>query len=121
MKKVDYLLKLFNELIGLPVALLIYLVTPSLLRLIDPTSGEFDTGQLAVLSFGIIKVIMASLVAWAGYRLNLPVMYQYFIGPLETDLNAGNQTALVHLIKAGIHLLVYFLYMFLAMWAFQTV
>jgi hypothetical protein len=49
-------------------ALLIYLVTPSLLRLIDPTSGEFDTGQLAVLSFGIIKVIMASLVAWAGYR-----------------------------------------------------
>ncbi len=31
MRKLDYLLKLFNELIGLPLAVLIYLVTPSVL------------------------------------------------------------------------------------------
>ncbi len=78
-------------------------------------------GQLAILSFGVIKVIMASLIAWAGYRLNLPVMYRYFIGPLETDLDSGNQTKLVHLVKASVHLVVYFLYMAIAMWSFQTV
>jgi hypothetical protein len=68
--KVNQFLKLFNEFIGLPIAVLIYLVTPSLLRIVDPASGQFDTGQLATISYGAIKVIAASLIASLGLRLN---------------------------------------------------
>ncbi|MDO1449560.1 hypothetical protein Q0590_25005 [Rhodocytophaga aerolata] len=122
MSKFNRLLKLFNEWIGLPIALVLYFIGPSFIRLIDPEAGSFDSGQLNIIFFGVIKVLVASSVAWLGYRLNFPKLYGYFIETMENDFLKSNDTTKYTLLTcAKYSLFIYFAYMLLVIWSLQTV
>jgi hypothetical protein len=87
--KISQFIKLHNEWLGLPLALFIYWITPQLLRMVDSTAGQYDLGQLQTVSFSVVKVLVASFIAFLGSALNYPLLFRFFIGPMEKRIVFG--------------------------------
>jgi hypothetical protein len=83
------LIKRFNEFIGIPVAVLLFFLTPPLLRMIDPTAGAFDAGYLHAIVLGLVKVFMASAIAWILLWMSFPKLYRYLDDDAENDIIFG--------------------------------
>lgn len=67
-----------EELIGIPIALSLFYFSPSILRLIDPTSGAFDIGVLHKIALMAIQLLICSAMSWIGVRLTFPELFKYF-------------------------------------------
>lgn len=67
-----------QELWGLPVLILVWWISPSLLRFIDPTAATYDAGIFQVILFTIIQFLTYNMVAWIVIRLTFPSVFNYF-------------------------------------------
>jgi hypothetical protein len=79
-------LKTYNELLSIPIAIVLFFFAPPLYRLIDPGAGQFDAGYFQVLIFAIVAFNVASGVAWLMFRLNFPSLYKYWDNDFEDDV-----------------------------------
>jgi hypothetical protein len=75
MSKLIRFLKDWNELMGIPIALLLWILSPWLIRMIDPTAGVYDAGIFQVIIFTLIQYFIYSAVAWLSFKLTFPEAY----------------------------------------------
>lgn len=67
-----------NELVGIPLALLIFWLSPIVLRWLDPTAGVYDAGVIQSLSVAAIYVLIIVTAASVGLKVNFPHVFKYF-------------------------------------------
>jgi hypothetical protein len=79
--------KYINEIIGIPLAILIFWFSPVALRWLDPTAGIYDAGVLQSLSVAAIYVLCINTAAWLGVRVVFPFVFNYFNNPLGFNLD----------------------------------
>lgn len=80
----------WHEYVTIPVALILFYFSPSLLRLIDPTAATYDAGVLQVIIFTIIQFLIYNAVAWIVFKLTFPKMYKMLDDEIENKvLNNG--------------------------------
>lgn len=101
-------IKRFNEFLGIPLAVVLYFITPPILRWVDPTAGAYDAGYLHAIALGLVKIFFASGVAWLLMWATFPKFYRYLDDDAETDLLNG--TAAHHAWRAGIAFLIWAVY-----------
>jgi len=81
-------MKLFNkhpELITLPIALLVWVLSIFLLRWLDPTSGTFDAGIFQIPLFSIIQFLVFVSVAWLVLGLVFGTFKKYLKTNMKSD------------------------------------
>ena len=54
------------------IALLVYVASPLLIRVIDPTAGFYDGGHLQRLLLAVVVYSCAIGVVWAGWQIAFP-------------------------------------------------
>jgi hypothetical protein len=81
-------LKNWHELFTLPLAILIWYISPSLLRLIDPTAGVYDAGIFQNILFAVIAVMVFHFFAWIMLKMTFPGVYNYLDTLLEQNLKS---------------------------------
>ncbi|WP_457126099.1 hypothetical protein [Mucilaginibacter sp. HD30] len=101
-----YLLK-HNEYLLLASAILIFWLSPFVLRAIDPTAGSYDVGVLQIPITAIISFCIFQSVVWVTMKLNWLSLRTYFEEEFIYDFKQ-----LPSWLKIIISLLVYFLLMF---------
>lgn len=62
--------RLFEALIGIPLALIGLWASPMLYRMVDPTAGSFDLGILQSIIFPVLAVMAFNSLAYIGSALH---------------------------------------------------
>jgi hypothetical protein len=93
------------ELWTIPMALIVFVVSVPVLRLIDPTSATYDAGILQKILFAIIGVLVFNGLAWAGIRMVWKELWVYLNTDYKQDFNSLSKFK-----KICVSLLVYSLY-----------
>lgn len=78
-------LKRWPELLGLPLALLIFFTSAPLLRWLDPTSAVFDLGILQKIFLGVLTLLAINAAVFLGIKFNFPVVYSYYKNLMKVD------------------------------------
>lgn len=95
----------WNELLTLPVAILLWIFSADILRLMDPTSAVYDAGVFQVILFAVIQVLFFHAVAWLLLKMAFPGAYRFLDQLLE-----NKETALSEWEKSKTALFLFALY-----------
>ena len=90
MKNLIKFLKDWNELLGIPIALILWILSPWLIRIIDPTAGTYDAGIFQVILFTIIQYFIYSAVAWLSFKYTFPEAYRQLDNMFLLDTHSPN-------------------------------
>ncbi|QKJ28418.1 hypothetical protein HQ865_01135 [Mucilaginibacter mali] len=71
-------LKKQNEFIPLIAAILLFLYSPTLLHLYDPTAAAYDVGVLQLDILAIIRFCSFMVIVWMTLKVNWLPIRQYF-------------------------------------------
>lgn len=118
MKRLTHWIESFNEVIGLAVALALFMLLPVQIWLyLDPKAGSFDLGVLNNIPLAAVYFISASFMAYWGGRLNFGPIHKRYISffenePANQTVYSPNQLPLCVILWLS----VYFLYFSLALW-----
>jgi len=77
MKKLIKFLTNWNEFLTIPLAIVIWVLSPRVLRWIDPTSATYDAGVLQICVFVVIQFLIYHGVAWLIMKITFPKLYKY--------------------------------------------
>jgi hypothetical protein len=77
----------WNEVWAIPAAVLVWVVSPNILRWIDPTAGSFDIGYIQKFVLAAVFVLLSSGFSWLGVRMNFKYLFEYGNEGLEGDLD----------------------------------
>jgi hypothetical protein len=87
MKKILRFFARWNELISLPLAVLLWVFSPQLIRMIDPTAGVYDAGIFQIIIFTLIQFFLFTGIAWIYLKMVFPrgyeVLDELFTNPLN--------------------------------------
>lgn len=86
LKKIIEFLANWNEFITIPLALLLWYLSPMLLRTLDPTAGVYDAGIFQVILFTVIQFLVYHGVAWIVFKITFPKAYKYFDNKFENAI-----------------------------------
>lgn len=98
----------WSEMWSLPFAVILWFVSPTLMRWVDPTAGSFDVGYIQKLVLAMVFMLAVSGFSWLGIKFNFPDLFHYGDDGFETDFK--NLTAWQ---KISLYLFVPLFYMFL--------
>ena len=76
MKNLIQFLKNWNELVGIPAAIILWIISPWLIRLGDPTAAVYDSGIFQIILFTLIQFFIYSAVAWLVFKYTFPEAYR---------------------------------------------
>lgn len=79
--------KKHHHLITVPVAILVFSGSITVLRWFDPTAATFDAGIFQVPIFAIIQFFIYMSVAWFAFRLIFGNFYRHLMNDMKTDFN----------------------------------
>ncbi len=96
-------IRLWPDVFGLPLALLVFILSPFVLRSIDSSAGAYDIGILQILLFGAMAMLALNSLVWLGIKLNFQPLFTYY-----TTLFAFDFLTLKPLQKICVLLSVYF-------------
>lgn len=116
MKKVVQFLRTWNEFLSIPLALLLWFYSPTLLRMVDPTAAAYDSAVLQQVIFAIIAVLIFHGMAWFLLKLTFPEIYRFLdrdFGVYFTNLQGWR--------KLKLSLLLFSLYFLAFVVAFKTI
>lgn len=114
MKKLLKFFIVWNELWTLPLALILWWVSPWLLRLIDPTAGTYDAGIFQIILFTIIQFMVYHAVVWLIIKITFPGVYKYIDNIIENVLFSkweNKENSLTQWQKSKLSLFVFALYL----------
>lgn len=83
MKKILKFLLKWNELLTIPIALLLWHLSPMALHWIDGTSSTYDYGVFQIILFSIIQLLIYNGVVFLTIKLSWPGIYKYLDDTLE--------------------------------------
>ncbi|WP_143084013.1 hypothetical protein [Flexibacter flexilis] len=78
-------LALWPEILGLPMALLVFFISPLALRKTDPTAIVYDVGILQIILFALIAMLSLNSLVWLGIRLNFRTLFHYYVEQFQCD------------------------------------
>ncbi len=81
----ETLLKVWPELLGLPVAGLLLALSYTVLSFLDPTSQGYTLDHLQGLSLVIIYMLVLNVVVLLGIRFNFPWIWKNYIQGLNLN------------------------------------
>lgn len=88
MKKIFDILKEWKEEFwSIPLAILLFFISPSLLRLVDPTAGVYDAGVFQIALFAIICLLIFNGIAWGGVKVVFPEVFEYLQQKFKQEFN----------------------------------
>lgn len=90
MRKIVNFLLSWNELLSIPIALLLWWASPVLIRWLDPTAATYDGGIFQQIIFAVIAVLVFHGMAWLLLKITFPHVYQYMDTLLEQNLKNFN-------------------------------
>jgi hypothetical protein len=74
----------WNEILTIPIALILWHHSPQILRMVDPTAATFDYGIFQIILFAIIQFLIYHGVAWLLFKWTWPKMYKFLDNTLES-------------------------------------
>jgi len=77
--------KRFPEIITVPVALVVWIISVRFLRFLDPTAAVFDAGVFQIPIFSIIQLLVYSSIAWLVLGLLFGTYKKYLLNNLKND------------------------------------
>lgn len=83
MKKFLRFIKDWNEILSIPVALILWFTFPYIIRLFDATAAFYDSGVLQQIIYAIIAVLIFHGLAWLLIKLTFPKLYDYLDNEFE--------------------------------------
>ena len=81
-------LRLWPELLALPAALTLYWISPFIIRVIDPTAGQYDGAVLQKLVYCVVGILVLNVVAWLGIRFNFKALFHFYSTSYSTDFKS---------------------------------
>lgn len=76
MKIMKFLTK-WSELITIPIALILWWLSPGILRMLDSTAATYDAGIFQVILFAIIQFLIYCGIVWIYLKIAFPNVYKY--------------------------------------------
>jgi len=73
----------WNEVLTIPIALILWYLSPFLLRMVDPTAATYDYGIFQLILFTLIQFLIYHGVAWLMFKWTWPKMYSFLDNTLE--------------------------------------
>lgn len=67
-----------EEFWSIPLAFLLFFISPYILRWFDPTAGVYDAGVLQIILFASISLLVFNGLAWLGVKIVFPEVFEYF-------------------------------------------
>ena len=83
-------LREWNELLTLPVALLLWFFIPKLLYYIDPTAGSYDIGVINRFVLATIGLYIGKTIVWLALKIGAPDVYRVLDNFLMTKKHKLN-------------------------------
>lgn len=77
--------KKFPELLAIPIGLGIWVLSITVLRWLDPTSGTFDAGVFQIPIFSVIQFFVYTSIAWLALRLLYGTLSRYLRYEFKSD------------------------------------
>lgn len=75
-KTIFLFLRRWNEIITLPLAILLWWLSCDVLRSIDPTAGVYDAGILQVFLLATVGLLFIHALAWLILKIVAPEIYR---------------------------------------------
>jgi len=116
MKRLFRFIAVWNEFLSIPLALLLWFYSPTLLRMVDPTAAAYDSAVLQQVIFAIIAVLIFHGLAWFLLKLTFPEIYRFLdndFGVFFSNLQGWR--------KLKLALLLFSLYFLAFVVAFKTI
>ena len=89
-QKAPRFVRKWHELLSIPIALVLWYLSPTFLRWMDPTAATFDSGILQKILFAVVALLVGNGVVWLVLKLTWPRAYKFFDDKFETML--GNHS-----------------------------
>ncbi|MBS4056495.1 MAG: hypothetical protein KGZ82_04170 [Bacteroidales bacterium] len=105
--KIIQFLKNWNELLTLPIALLLWWYSNSILRMIDETAGVYDVGIFQAFLLGTAGILFGHALVWLILKLSAGDVYR----TLDDFLN---RNTLITPWQRGLFSLLYFGFLLIA-------
>jgi hypothetical protein len=77
LKKIWKVIIDWNEFITVPLAFILWYLSPLLLRSIDPTSAVYDAGIFQVIIFTTIQMLIYNGIIWFILKITWPKLYNF--------------------------------------------
>lgn len=80
MKKITRVFKFMTrwaEFFFLPLGIILWIFSGSLLRMVDPTAATYDSGIFQIILFTIIQFFIFSSIIWIYLKITFPKVYEY--------------------------------------------
>jgi hypothetical protein len=68
----------WQQLIGIPIALLLFMYAPQFIYWLDDTSAPLDAGVLHIVNFAMVQLLIYNALAWIGIVVSFPVIAKFF-------------------------------------------
>lgn len=75
----------WNEFITIPIAFILWILSPFLLRMMDPTSAVYDAGIFQVILFTTIQMLFYNGLIWLVLKITWPKLYHFLDDIFEVD------------------------------------
>lgn len=79
--------KKYHELITLPIAILLWIVSVPVLRAIDPTAATFDAGIFQIPVFSLIQLLLFLSAAWIILKLVFGQFHRFLIFEMKYNFS----------------------------------
>lgn len=79
--------KKYHELITLPIALGLWLVSVPVLRTLDPTAATFDAGIFQIPIFAVIQLLLFLSAAWIILKLVFGQFHRFLIFEMKSNFS----------------------------------
>lgn len=79
MKKIRKFIVEWHEIVTIPIAVLLWYFSPSILRLMDPTVATYDAGIFQVLLFATISFLFLFGIVWLYIKISFPGVFKFFV------------------------------------------
>lgn len=73
------ILKEFTEIVGLPIILILFVISPYIMLAIDPTAATWDFGVLQTPLVACVLLLAMNLIAFLGFKYNFPKLYKRYL------------------------------------------
>lgn len=95
MKKILKFIIKWNELLTIPLGLLLWYLLPTLMRWsgFDETAGQYDSAVFQKVVFAIVAVAIFSGMTWIFIKLSFPKIYRYLDDEVGSELEHQNLSA----------------------------
>ena len=85
MKALKRFFKKYHELLTIPAAILIFILSIPFLRWLDPTAAIFDAGVFQIIPVSTIQLVLFLAVAWAMLGIVFGRIRRYLQNEMKND------------------------------------